>query len=931
MPTSIESWCKGTIALFLIFVIPNLSIAQEEVLQSELNISSGLPSNTVRVLKLDSHDKLWVGTDNGLIILNDQPKLYGELVNTIGNQSVWAINFLDTIAFIGTRYNGLILANILTGKILKYFPSSIVSEIRKIKCVGHEVFILTNQGLWKWSGSNLRKVPIFIEQTSDFLIDIFEWENKIYGITYPSSKIETYNGKEFYKTNFLGFIYSLNKFTIFSSYVYKDKLILGSSNEAKYSIIIIDKNKIVNGYKLFKSFGIGTVLWQIALVNDIVIVAAGDTHNNRNGALYTTSQNSAELNASNQDYVTCFEIDSLKNIIYYGTLNKGLFVRRFSYSAISEKSLYRPELMGKKLWNTMNKFVPKSERHLDNFLSIGDTALAIYPYYIHLINTRNRKTISVIKRDKSFDFAYVLDAKIYKKKLYTFDSYGHVSTYDFRTRKKQSIDSIVTFLPYAQDFDDNLIFLNREKGFNIINQTESFPLSCVDRDISFITDYTCHDSKIYTLSNRYLKKYEVNLQSKSIRLIDSSSLNNLVAGFIPKWIDFYNGNIVLLNNQGLLLYDEKTKTPEKYYYYGNFNNIVKPIFVNGFLELTSNLQIDRIPMSLISEKMEKDSATDLGIQPPRSVSEDIYFSVIVHSPSYLIENHFLKQLKLYRDGKLLDTKYIIGNSFYFENGLKYGTYDMVIRVGEMVRTISLPVSIPLNRNPLFFGAVLFSALAIAALILKGILDRKALNRKLLENRINVLKQNLNPHFVYNSMNLISSLILEGKYDEAIEVVSDFSQLQRNYLETNSKPLINLNEELNFLNTYLKLQQKRFYLDTDFNYRIKIDRQIDLDKVFVPPLILQPIAENAIKYGILGSSSKKKNILIDIKQANHIIIGIEDNGDCAFINGISLGIGQKTVTERAKLFEATHKRRIEVHFKVAPVYFSKGYRVEFYIF
>lgn len=147
----------------------------------------------------------------------------------------------------------------------------------------------------------------------------------------------------------------------------------------------------------------------------------------------------------------------------------------------------------------------------------------------------------------------------------------------------------------------------------------------------------------------------------------------------------------------------------------------------------------------------------------------------------------------------------------------------------------------------------------------------------MDNRLHILKQNLNPHFVYNSMNLISSLILEEKYDEAILVVSEFSKLQRSYLETNNKDVISLQEEIDFIEVYLKLQQRRFENDNSFIYNIKVEDNIDLRSIMVPPLILQPLVENAIKHGIIESKSNKRQISIEILGSRPIIIGIEDNG------------------------------------------------------
>jgi LytS/YehU family sensor histidine kinase len=177
------------------------------------------------------------------------------------------------------------------------------------------------------------------------------------------------------------------------------------------------------------------------------------------------------------------------------------------------------------------------------------------------------------------------------------------------------------------------------------------------------------------------------------------------------------------------------------------------------------------------------------------------------------------------------------------------------------------------------------------------------------------------------MNLISALILESRNEEAVKVVAEFSKLQRTYLETNNKDQISLQEELDFLGIYLKLQQRRFDINNRFEYKIEIETTDDISSISVPPLILQPIAENAIKHGIIGSTSSEKWIHVDISSdEKNIIINIEDNGDFKKTN-FDLGMGQKLVLQRIEIYNKINRKKLSVVSGLHPRFSNTGYRVE----
>lgn len=143
----------------------------------------------------------------------------------------------------------------------------------------------------------------------------------------------------------------------------------------------------------------------------------------------------------------------------------------------------------------------------------------------------------------------------------------------------------------------------------------------------------------------------------------------------------------------------------------------------------------------------------------------------------------------------------------------------------------------------------------------------------LENK--ALRAQMNPHFLFNSLNSIQRMYIEGKENEANEYMADFAELMRKVLDNSNYNQIPLKEELTILELYFSLEQLR--CKNKFEYHIEIDEHIDLHTVMVPPLIFQPFVENAIWHGILPSQQQGK-ISISIQQQNNLLIcTIKDNG------------------------------------------------------
>jgi len=148
-------------------------------------------------------------------------------------------------------------------------------------------------------------------------------------------------------------------------------------------------------------------------------------------------------------------------------------------------------------------------------------------------------------------------------------------------------------------------------------------------------------------------------------------------------------------------------------------------------------------------------------------------------------------------------------------------------------------------------------------------------KNLLELEAKALRAQMNPHFIFNCLNSIKSLIQEDKKDESVTYLTTFSKLIRTLFNNADKKEISLYDEIETCKLYLKLESMRF--DAKFSYNVSVNPDLDLRSIQVPALIIQPFIENAIMHGIMPKESDGHLEVSVLQNSNSIDIIIEDNG------------------------------------------------------
>ncbi|SEO76597.1 ligand-binding sensor domain-containing protein [Niastella yeongjuensis] len=209
---------------------------------------------------------------------------------------------------------------------------------------------------------------------------------------------------------------------------------------------------------------------------------------------------------------------------------------------------------------------------------------------------------------------------------------------------------------------------------------------------------------------------------------------------------------------------------------------------------------------------------------------------------------------------------------------------------------------------------------IVLLIVRRIRKREQ-EKTATSKRINELEQlsrkaQMNPHFIFNSLNSIQQYVMEADLAGANKFIAGFSRLIRQTLDFSSKPEIGLDEELDYLTNYLEIEKTR--LEDAFSWVVNIEKGVDPAVYYIPPMILQPFVENSVRHGLRFRRDKNGVVTITVKREHgHLVCILEDNGigrkaamqykSISPINYQSKGLS--LTADRIEMFNREHEQKI----------------------
>lgn len=383
------------------------------------------------------------------------------------------------------------------------------------------------------------------------------------------------------------------------------------------------------------------------------------------------------------------------------------------------------------------------------------------------------------------------------------------------------------------------------------------------------------------LQQLFLLTFEGNIYliSGKIKALKIASLPNDVQA---NKLKYCNSQLFSATNKGVWIFDLATKK------WSNLNvlsglasdNVQDLLLLNGNLWLATGKGLQKIPINRIKEKPL--AKIYLKNTPTKNIFLDYKQSFVL-----------LPEVAHYSSKGQLEYAYSINQQDWVKlpasiehieiQNLPTGNFEIKLKaIDHLGRDSENTILLKGFVNPPFYKTWWFILLVFlfSLAIVYWIYQRQLTNQKQKiqqQNELNIAKltairSQMNPHFIFNSLNSIQDLILQQKTIESYDYIVLFSELVRDTLNHSNKEFISIQQEIEFLNTYLQLEKLRF--KDDFSYSIQYNHN---DEINVPALLIQPFVENALLHGLLHKEGKKELFVKFLFENEQLICMIEDNG------------------------------------------------------
>ncbi|MGY6522129.1 MAG: histidine kinase [Mongoliitalea sp.] len=232
------------------------------------------------------------------------------------------------------------------------------------------------------------------------------------------------------------------------------------------------------------------------------------------------------------------------------------------------------------------------------------------------------------------------------------------------------------------------------------------------------------------------------------------------------------------------------------------------------------------------------------------------------------------------------TPFSTDNEIYLSY-LNYGDYTLEVEVfdlhsgkTEYFNLLEIKVLPPVYLQNWFIIVAVFLAVIIIfstfRLRINQIKEAEAVERKIAETKLEALRSQMNPHFIFNAINSIQYFILKNDTDRAVQFLSKFSKLIRKTLDNSKSNSIKLSQEAEYLRTYMAVENER--MANRVQWDVRLDSSLDPEFIEIPPMFIQPFIENAFVHAFPSSINEPRiTVLFEAIEQGNISCLISDNG------------------------------------------------------
>lgn len=909
---------KKQFLLYLIILVSALGLAQDPYCIN-LNTLKNLPSNQVFDMYQDTEGFIWLATDKGICKYDGvkylsyksdkQSSVAGSTIKSDVYGRIWYQNFDGFLYFVEKNRLNDINQNTPVG----FIPYGITKD---------NLFVIQKKGIDVFDLKTLKLI-----KTIPLNINIPEHATTLNNCFYFIADDVIYRIDKHFnitKTNYF------KNFKLHVKYIYplKNSLYVISKLNETQTIYFFDEN--LNNIKN-TSLKRLTYIQGSDVVNDTIWL-----HTTKGSFAYNQLSNSLNETPFYKDSSISEVLKDYYGNYWFGSTNNGIYIvpnlndKHYEINPYEFQTIIKKQskfLLGTKtgeILETNESFEDKKllfeiDENLATYYIYNDTISnhTFFSnkgfYFVKNNNFKNSKNYGIAVKEivrldnKYYAFASSNFCGLFKNPDVSSE-YTSIWDSTFEANKKTTYTDISVLIARTRaksvclNSSKNDIYFSTNTGTFLYNKNGLIEIK-KDNKPFYTTKLIYLENKVYALStqgNLYVIKPNKTLEEQNSKLkIAKDGIQSIKQINAKLYLQTATAIYCLGNEQIVKL-----------------NHAVNSYKINDFY-VDNNKLIILTNQGIVSLSLSKEKSSKYLFKINNLLVNN---NVVAHTSSKIAEfkgnNIRINFSVLEFTGKDLQLHYRINKGSWneLENNVRHlefpslaaGKYNIEFKTLGVVHKekVEFEILLPFWKTWWFYLLVFFISASVIYLYFKWqarlvvnqmkLLNEKMLLEKNLSNSVlSAIKSQMNPHFFFNALNTIQAYIFKNDKDKASNYLAKFSKLTRIILEMSEKETVSLKEEIQSIQLYLELEKMRF--GTDFSYDIKIANDVDMDQVDFPPMLLQPYVENAIKHGLLHSKQEKILTIDFEKQAQDLVIYIDDNG-----------IGRKKANEINSIKQRTHK-------------------------
>lgn len=911
---------KSSILTIFLILLSSIDLtSQEDFIPTYKNITieDGLPTNVVYSVFIDNEGFVWFGTDQGAVKYNGYKYQNFTSENGLPSNSVfgfyqdnkdriWFRTFSDQLSY---YKNDSIYKPSVNDTLSKLIEGRIIVSL---KVIDDKIYFGTIGGMNTKDGGvfegDLSHIKSSLEATSDYgftPINVLEIDDSSF--VYGTYNVTKGNGGKY--KNFQP------KEVVFYNGINTSTLVLQTTSQGighfefckdkngNYAISLGSKLNIADHQKVLKTFLLESSIQCVAPYNGGVVAGskAGDV----------LCVNSTNTNGYHQVFhfklegeVSSF-VEGENGALWISTLNKGVYlipdyqVKSIPYNEIPTSIVSNDD-------KVFVGFVDGSVKCYADSLENGCKAISPRQKVLTIQSLSKKNDGSILVGINQSGCNVISDDHLAFKEL---GPIGNIYSY---ISNENGTEWYGNHLGFFKSINDQIVFSSLEIGFN--KRVKSL---CVQGDELWVgtkkglwkydgveVKLQFPDSELATseISNILWDKLNdriiVSTTSNGLYIINKNKVfqftisNGLSSNVINKFL-IEGNNIWLATSKGVNLIENYLNDfnvrhfgKEQGLLSNKINDIIKS---KGAIWMISDIGLTKMPS---------------GKRPLVKVPQPYFTTFKVNEINKKMSNIFnlnYDQNNLFIE--FFNKSYIENSLFEYQlvgvdpqpivisdNSVRYpallpGNYQFKVRSISDTdeksdwKTLDIIITKPIWKEWYFYVIIVVLIVLLGFVVvnrrLRNLNHKLLLQKKLNELERQALQSQMNPHFIFNSLNSIQSFIASNSKVESMKYLSTFAQLMRLVLISTREEGIPLSDEIKVLDNYMSLEQLRS--DNKFSYSIQIKDSIETELIDIPSMIIQPYIENAIIHGLLNKEGEG-HILIEFElEEGSVLCTIEDNG------------------------------------------------------